>query len=309
MISFVIPTLNEAGNVIPLFEEIRVVMKNIGGKYEVIFVNDGSSDDTQKELNTLIKKHGSIVTSIEFTHNFGKASALSAGFKQAKGELICTMDADLQDVPAELPKMIAKLNDGYDMVSGWKQKRKDSFIKNKTSKIFNAATNMISRAKLSDFNCGFKLYRREVVEDLALYGELHRYIPVLVSAHGYKVGEVKVAHRARVHGHTKYSNSRFIHGFLDLFTVLFITRFRTRPLHLFGLMGMIFFTIGFAVGLYLTYIKLFLHLSIGERPLLLFSVMLMIMGVQVAVMGLVGEQITTVLQRQETNYKIKKVKG
>lgn len=216
------------------------------------------------------------------------------------------MDADLQDVPAELPKMITKLEEGYDVVSGWKQKRKDSFIKNKTSKLFNAATNMISRAKLHDFNCGFKLYKKEVLEDLNLYGELHRYIPVLLSAQGYRVGEVKVAHRARVHGHTKYSGSRFIHGFLDLFTVLFITRFRTRPLHLFGLAGMFCFALGFAVGLYLTYIKWFNHQSIGERPLLLFSVMLMIMGVQLGVMGLVGEHITTLLHNNKSNYQVRK---
>lgn len=306
MISFVIPTLNEAGNVVPLFDEIKSVMQKIGGKYEVIFVNDGSRDNTQAELNKLKTKHGSHVSIIEFTHNFGKASALSAGFKHAKGDLICTMDADLQDVPAELPKMIAKINEGCDMVSGWKQKRKDSFIKNKTSKIFNYATNMISKAKLHDFNCGFKLYKKEAIEDLNLYGELHRYIPVLVSAHGYRVGEVKVAHRPRVHGHTKYSSSRFIHGFLDLFTVLFITRFRTRPLHLFGVAGMLSFFLGFAVGIYLTYIKLFNHQSIGERPLLLFSVMLMIMGVQLGVMGLVGEHITTLLHKNEKNYKVKK---
>lgn len=306
MISFVIPTLNEAGNVIPLYDEIADVMKKIGTKYEVIFVNDGSRDNTLVELNKLKAKHGSLISIIEFTHNFGKAAALSAGFAQAKGELVCTMDADLQDVPSELPKMIAKLNEGYDMVSGWKQKRKDSFIKNKTSKLFNAATNLISKAKLHDFNCGFKLYKKEVLEDLNLYGELHRYIPVLVSAHGYKVGEVKVAHRARVHGHTKYSGSRFIHGFLDLFTVLFITRFRTRPLHLFGVAGMMSFFLGFAVGIYLTYIKLFMHKSIGERPLLLFSVMLMIMGVQLGVMGLVGEHLTTLLHKNDRNYKIKK---
>ncbi len=307
MISFVIPTLNEAGNVTPLFDEIQSTIKTMGGgKFEVIFVNDGSRDNTQSELNKLKAKHEDKVVIIEFTHNFGKAAALSAGFSKAKGDLICTMDADLQDVPAELPKMIAKLEEGYDVVSGWKQKRKDSFIKNKTSKLFNAATNMISRAKLHDFNCRFKLYKKEVLEDLNLYGELHRYIPVLLSAQGYRVGEVKVAHRARVHGHTKYSGSRFIHGFLDLFTVLFITRFRTRPLHLFGLAGMFCFALGFAVGLYLTYIKLFNHQSIGERPLLLFSVMLMIMGVQLGVMGLVGEHITTLLHKNERNYKIKK---
>ena len=306
MISFIIPTLNEAENVGPLFEEIHSVMEKVKGEYEVIFVNDGSRDVTQSELEKLELRSPKVIHVIEFTHNYGKAAALSAGFKTAKGELICTLDADLQDVPGELPKMIAKLDEGYDMISGWKQQRKDSLVKNQTSKIFNVATNLISKAKLHDFNCGFKLYKREVVEDLPLYGELHRYIPVLVAAEGYRVGEVQVEHRRRLHGHTKYHSSRFVHGFLDLFTVLFLTRFRTRPLHLFGLLGMMIFSLGFLAGIYLTGVKLFLHQSIGERPLLLLSVMLMIMGVQVGVMGLVGEQITTVFHRNTPSYKIKK---
>lgn len=306
MISFVIPTLNESGNVIPLMDEIILVMTSIKEKFEVIFVDDGSRDGTKDELLTLKRKYPKNVIIIEFTHNFGKAAALSAGFNSAKGELICTMDADLQDVPAELPKLLAKLNEGYDLVSGWKQKRKDSFIKNNTSKIFNYVTNMISRAKLHDFNCGYKLYRREVVEDLNIYGELHRYIPVIVAAQGWSVAEVRVTHRARTRGKTKYSSTRFIHGFLDLFTVLFITRFRTRPLHLFGLAGIASFILGFFIGIYLTYIKLFNGQSIGERPLLLFSVMLMIMGVQLGVMGLVGEHITTFFRQNELGYKIKK---
>lgn len=306
MISFVIPTLNEKGNVIPLFDEIKTVMTKEGDNYEVIYVDDGSRDGTDRELKILKKKYPQRVRLIEFTHNFGKAAALSAGFDHAKGDLVCTMDADLQDVPAELPKLISKLNEGYDLVSGWKQKRKDSFIKNNTSKIFNVATNMISRTKLHDYNCGYKLYKKEILQDLSLYGELHRYIPVLLASQGYRVGEVRVTHRARTRGKTKYSASRFIHGFLDLFTVLFITRFRTRPLHLFGLAGFTSFMVGFVTGIYLTYVKLFDKQSIGERPLLLFAVMMMIMGVQLGVMGLVGEHIENVLNSGKSNYKIKK---
>jgi glycosyltransferase involved in cell wall biosynthesis len=305
-LSFVIPTYNESGNLKPLFLEIREVMSSLGGDHEVIIVNDGSRDWTQKEIEALHTEFPDTVKYIEFTHNFGKASALSAGFKYATGETIVTMDADLQDDPHELHKLLDKLNDGYDMVSGWKHHRQDSFIKNNTSKIFNAFTNLISKVKLHDFNCGFKVYKADVAKGINLYGELHRYIPVLVSAQGYSVGEVSVEHRKRLNGKTKYNNLRFIHGFLDLLTVLFITKFRARPLHLFGYIGLICFTSGFFIGTYLTYIKFFGHQSIGERPLLLFAVMLMIMGVQITVTGLVGEQITTMIHKNDPNYVIKK---
>ncbi|HUD19851.1 MAG TPA: glycosyltransferase family 2 protein [Patescibacteria group bacterium] len=305
-LSFVIPTYNEAGNVVPLFNEIKDVMASMKHSYEVLFVNDGSRDGTQKKLESLQKDYPETVKAIEFTHNFGKASALSAGFKYATGDTIVTMDADGQDDPHELHKLLDKLNEGYDMVSGWKHNRKDSFVKNNTSKLFNVATNSISKVKLHDFNCGFKVYKADVAKGINLYGELHRYIPVLVAAQGYSVAEVQVEHRKRLNGKTKYGGIRFIHGFLDLITVLFITKFRARPLHLFGYMGLIFFSGGFLIGTYLTIVKVFGHQSIGERPLLLFAVMLMIMGVQVGVMGLVGEQITTILQKNEQSYQVKK---
>ena len=195
------------------------------------------------------------------------------------------------------------------MVSGWKYQRKDSFIKNNTSKLFNAVTNIISRVKLHDFNCGMKVYRAQVAKGLNLYGELHRYIPVLAASQGYKVCEVSVEHRRRINGKSKYNGFRFVHGFWDLFTVLFITRFRARPLHLFGYLGMGFFTFGFFCALYLSVVKFVGHQAIGERPLLLFSVMLMIMGVQIAVTGLVGEQITTMMHKNENDYTVKNTVG
>ena len=193
------------------------------------------------------------------------------------------------------------------MVVGWKQKRKDSFVKNQSSKVFNFATNYISKVKLHDHNCGFKAYKLEVVKGLNIYGELHRYIPVIVSAQGYNVTEIKVSHRPRTFGKSKYSNLRFIHGFLDLLTVFFITRFRSRPLHLFGYLGMAFFLAGFCIATYLTYIKLFIHQSIGGRSLLQLAVMLMIIGVQISVVGLVGEQITTMMHKDNKEYVVKKI--
>lgn len=307
MISIVIPVFNEAENIKPLYEEIVPVLKALNRDFEIIFVNDGSRDKTQEETENIFERDPKHVRGIQFRNNFGKAAALHAGFQLAKGEIIITLDGDLQDDPHELPKFLTKINEGYDLVSGWKNNRKDSFVKNSTSKIFNAATTCISKAKLHDFNCGFKAYRVEVAKGLNLYGELHRYIPVIAAAQGYRVTEVRVEHRKRKVGRSKYNGLRFIHGFLDLITVLFITRFRARPLHLFGYLGLGSFSLGFLFALYLTWVKFFGHQAIGERPLLIFSVMLMIMGVQTGVIGLVGEQITTMIHKSEPSYVIKTV--
>lgn len=306
MISVVVPILDETKNIKPLYDQIVSVFSRLGNRFEIIFVNDGSRDRSQEEIEALYLLDPGRVRAIQFRHNFGKAAALYAGFKSARGDIIATIDGDLQDDPEELPALISKLDEGYDLVSGWKNNRKDSFVKNITSKLFNAATNLVSRVKLHDFNCGMKVYRSEVAKGLNLYGELHRYIPVLASSQGYRVCEVKIEHRRRINGHSKYNGFRFVHGFLDLITVLFITRFRARPLHLFGYLGMGFFILGFFCALYLTGVKFVGHQAIGERPLLLFSVMLMIMGVQICVTGLVGEQITTMIHKHEDGFVVKK---
>lgn len=299
-----IPAFNEAMNLRPLYKEIQEIMEPEKIDYEVIFVNDGSRDGTQNEIENLYagdKKH---VRGIQLRNNFGKAAALHAGFQAARGEIILQMDADGQDDPTEIPKFIKKLDEGFDMVVGWKHKRRDSFVKNNSSKIFNAATNVISRVKLHDHNCGFKAYQSEVAQGLNLYGELHRYIAVIASSQGYTVSELPVNHRLRKFGRSKYGPMRFVNGLLDLLTVLFITRFRTRPLHLFGYLGLSSLTVGFVIGVYLTGVKLLGNQSIGERPLLLLAVMLMIMGVQISVTGLVGEQIISFGRKE--NYIIKK---
>lgn len=306
-LSLVIPVYNEAENIKPLYREIISILRPLAVDFEIIFVNDGSRDATQTEIESLFKEDPRRVRGIKFRNNFGKAAALHAGFKLAAGDFIATLDGDLQDDPRELPKFLEKINEGYDLVSGWKMHRKDSFIKNNTSKIFNFATNLISKTKLHDFNCGFKMYRANAAKGLNLYGELHRYIPVIIASQGFLVTEMPVEHRQRQFGKTKYGSIRFIHGLFDLLTVLFITRFRSRPLHLFGYLGLGFLGVGFVIGLYLAAIQFFEHQVIGNRPLLLLAIMLMIMGVQISAIGLVGEQITTVIHKNEPDYTIEKI--
>jgi glycosyltransferase involved in cell wall biosynthesis len=306
MISIIVPCFNESESLPRLLDEILSSVNKIEKNHEVIFVNDGSTDNSQKVLENLHKKYPKNVRIITMRNNFGKASALHAGFQISKGDIIVQLDADLQDDPNELSRFVDKINDGYDVVVGWKQNRKDTFIKNNTSKFFNAITNKISKAKLHDHNCGFKAYKAEAIKGLNLYGELHRYIPVILSNQGYSITEISVHHRPREFGKSKYGPIRFIHGFLDLITVLFITKFNSRPLHLFGYMGIFFFLIGFSIASYLSFVKIFSGQPIGERPLLLFSVMLIILGVQIGITGLVSEQLASLSHRNDPQYFIRK---
>lgn len=307
MISIIIPVLNEEKSIAQLKQEIDVVFKKqLTDSYEILFVNDGSIDNSQKEIEAVVRKDPQHVKYIEFRTNFGKAAALRAGFEAAKGTIIVQMDGDLQDRPDQLPHLIKKLHEGYELVVGWKQHRQDSFIKNTTSQFFNWVTNLISRVHLHDHNCGLKAYKAQVAKELLLYGELHRYIAVVASAKGYRIAEVPIEHRKRQSGASKYGISRFINGFLDLLTVIFITKFKSRPLHFFGYIGLLCFFFGLLIAIYLTAIKFIGSQSIGDRPLLLFSVMLMIMGVQIGVTGIVGEQIATMMHRDRGDYVIKK---
>lgn len=306
MISVVVPIFNEAPSLNQLNNELVKAFKKLDLKYEIIFVNDGSTDKTSENLENLYKKDKERVKVIEFLRNFGKADALKAGFKQAKGEIIVTIDSDLQDDPAELPKLIKKLDQGYDLVSGWKMNRQDRLIKRASSRVFNLVNKFVFKLNLNDFNCGFKAYKARVAKQLDLYGELHRFIPVMVATAGYQVAEVPVKHRPRKHGQSKYGPIRFLHGFFDFLTVLFITRFRLRPLHLFGNIGLSLFSLGFLGGVYLVYIKIFLNQLIGQRPLLLLSALLMIIGVQIGVTGLLAELVATVLNKNKPSYTIKK---
>lgn len=308
-LSCIIPVLNEKENIRPLISDIVSSIGNLKISYEVIFVDDGSTDDTFAELIRIRNKYPRIVRIIKFRTNFGKSAAYDAGFRVSRGEFIATLDGDGQDDPHEVEKMMIKLKQGYDMVGGWRKYRKDRVAKTAASRIFNYVTFLFSSVKLHDFNCGMKIYRRKAVSSLHLYGDLHRYIPVLLAANGYKVTEIEVKHRTRYSGKSKYGSLRFINGFLDLFTIISISRFRSKPMHFFGYIGSVFFGFGFFIGAYLVSIKYILGQSIGDRPLLLLSIMLMIMGVEITVTGLVGEYIKMTVNPDRPSYDVEETAG
>jgi glycosyltransferase involved in cell wall biosynthesis len=308
-ISVVVPAYNEQESLEVLSNEVAVACKKLHKQYEIIFVNDGSTDQTQKVIERLHERNPTVVKGIQLNANYGKAAALHAGFQAANYDYVLTLDADLQDDPSEMSKLFDKIHEGYDAVSGWKQKRKDSFIKNKTSKLYNAATNLVSGTSLHDHNSGYKLYRSVVIKSLNIYGEMHRYIPALLAAQGHTIAEVPVAHRKRVHGKSKYGPIRFINGALDLITVLFLTRFRYRPLHFFGYVGLTSFSIGFIIAFSLTIYKVFAHKMIGDRPLLQLAILLIIVGVQITITGVVAELLTATSHERRPAYKIKSTLG
>ena len=286
-LSVVIPVKNEQDSVLPLIASLQTVLRNYS--YEIIFVDDGSTDNT---LNAILSQKQPSIKVVQLRRNFGKAVALQAGFSRVAGKYVITMDGDLQDDPLEIPRFVAKLDEGYDLVSGWKIRRKDPLSKTVPSRIFNILTSMATGVKLHDFNCGFKAYRQEVVKSLNLYGELHRYIPALAYWQGFKVVEIPVRHHPRKHGKSKYGFSRLFKGFFDLITVRYLTHYSDRPLHFFGAVGMVLYAAGFVAGLYLPYLW-YLDIVIWNRPLLILSVLLMILGVQFFFFGLLAEMIAT----------------
>ena len=259
--------------------------------YDIIFVDDGSTDNSLEILNKISEKNRHIKI-IKLRKNFGKSIALDEGFKLAQGEIIFTMDADLQDDPKEISRFMSKLTDGYDLVVGWKQQRKDSFLSKKLpSKLFNHMINIASGLKIHDHNCGFKAFRKDLVKRLSLYGDLHRYIPALAHSMGFKVTEIRVEHHTRSYGKSKYGIKRFYHGFFDFMTIIFLTKYLKRPMHLFGWFGILFSLSGFVICSYLT-VLWFLGEEIGGRPLLILGVLLILVGIQFVSTGLVAEMIT-----------------
>lgn len=307
-VSVVIPVLNEAGTVVPLATRITEVLDSLQRSCEVVFVDDGSSDGTVERIRD-IHRLDSRVRLIRLRRNFGKAAALCAGFDSTRGELVITMDGDLQDEPEEIPRFLEKLEgEGLDLVSGWKQQRRDPVSKRYPSKLFNWVTRRLAGVDLHDFNCGFKVYRREVLEEIALYGELHRYIPVLASRKGFSVGEIVVRHHPRRHGESKYGWDRFYKGLLDLITVLFITRYTRRPLHLFGVIGLGSLGSGLGINIYLA-TQWFRGQYLSNRPLLLLGVLLMLLGIQVLTTGLIGEMITFKNFQRSDTYSVKERVG
>ena len=289
-LSLVIPVYNEEGNLTALHERLTSSLQAIGLPYEIIFVDDGSKDGTWNLIRSL-RAQDPQVLGLRHRRNFGKARALSHGFAAASGAAIVTMDGDLQDDPDELPKFIETLNNGFDLASGWKQRRQDPLGKTAPSKVFNWTVRKVTGVPLHDFNCGFKAYRQEAAKSIRLYGELHRFTPVLANAEGFRIAEIPVKHHPRTWGESKYGWSRLVKGFLDLFTVFFLTEYRQRPMHLFGLPGLISAFIGGLIGLFLTSERIVRDQQIGTRPLLMLAVLLVVLGVQFFGLGLLGEYL------------------
>jgi glycosyltransferase involved in cell wall biosynthesis len=288
-ISIVIPLLNEEENVGLLYPRLKGVLARLGLTYEIIMVDDGSTDGTFEVLKALSKTDTHLKV-IRFRRNFGQTAAFSAGFDHAKGEVIVTMDADLQNDPNDIPKLLEKMNEGYDVVSGWRVDRKDPFLTRRLpSMIFNWMISEATGVKLHDYGCSLKAYHREVIRNLRLYGEMHRFVPAIASWMGIEVAEVPVNHFPRRYGKPKYGLSRFFRVIPDLLTVRFLLSYSARPMQIFGLLGLVLFGTGTVLGLYLSILRMLLNQSVGDRPLLILAVLLVLVGVQLVMMGFLGE--------------------
>jgi glycosyltransferase involved in cell wall biosynthesis len=304
VVSIIIPVFNENESLTPLLKVIEHSMKT-ASEYEYIFIDDGSSDGSFDTLKELKKQTAKDMTIIRFRKNMGKSPALAAGFARARGDIIVTMDADLQDDPAEIPELLRKLRDGYDMVVGWRKKRIDLQGKIRLSRVFNFVVSKAAHVPLHDMNCGLKAFKKSVVEEIDLYGELHRFIPVLAAFKGFNVTEIQVVHHERKFGSSKFGSARIIHASFDLITTVFLASFKTRPLQIFGPIGLVCIGMGVIPLIYLSCIH-FMGVSIGRRPLLQLGVLFILFGVQLFSTGLIGELITSHNAKSET-YPISEV--
>ena len=307
-ISFVIPTKNEEGSVSILYNEIIEVMEKLGYPFEIIFVDDGSTDLTFEKLKELHQRDKRVKV-IKLRGNCGKSMALQAGFEYSKGEIVFTLDGDLQDNPKEIPNFLKQLENGYDLVSGWKKKRYDPMTKVIPSKIFNYLARRLTGVNIHDTNCGFKVYKREVIQNLNLYGELYRFIPIIASKQNFNVGEIVVEHRPRQFGKTKFGWGRTIKGFLDLITVFFLTSYLNKPGHFFGTLGLISFFFGFLIGIYITYLRLTTGSIQFRQPLLFLGMLLMIIGIQFISTGLLAEMLISTKQKFDSKRFVKETLG
>lgn len=301
-VSVVVPLFNERPSLEALYQRLTETLESLTDTYEIIFVDDGSTDGSSKLLKELHALNPA-VHYIRFRRNFGKSAALAAGFQRARYDIIATLDADLQDRPEELPHLIAKLDEGYDLVSGWRYQRRDKLTRRLGSAIYNRTTALLTGVSLHDINCGMKCYRREVLDEVMVYGERHRFIPVLASYRGFRLGEVQVKHSPREHGKSRFGLERIFGGMFSLLTVILMTRYTNRPLHFFGVMGMILGSIGAAIDAYLIILRLFFKQWLSNRPLLIIGTMLIIVGVQFILFGLLAEMIAF-SYRRESDYSI-----
>lgn len=294
-VTVIVPTYNEEGSLDELYRRLTAMLEGNSSAHEIIFVDDGSTDSSLQIIRRL-RESDRRVKIISFSRNYGKSPALDEAFKAAKGEVVVTIDADLQDNPDEIPAMIAKLDEGYDLISGWKMDRQDPITKTWPSKLFNFTTSVASGIKLHDFNCGLKVYRREVVKRVHIYGELHRFIPVLAGWEGFRIGEMKVSHFERQYGKSKYGAKRLLNGMFDLMTVMFITRRSTTPLHLFGRIAFYFFTAGGLINLYFL-IQWIMGKGLHVRPLMVMGMIMIVIAIQIGSIGLVAELYSSTMER------------
>ncbi len=310
-ISVVIPVMDEEESLEELYSSLKGVLDKLGKSYEIIFIDDGSKDDSFKILKNLAEKDRDVLV-IRFRANFGQTAALSAGFKYAKGDIIVTLDADLQNEPEDIPKLLEKIEGGYDVVSGWRKERKDKLLTRRIpSFLANKVISRITGVYLHDYGCTLKAYRREIIKNIDLYGQMHRFIPALAKWLGASIGEVVVKHSKRKHGRSKYGLSRTITVILDLITVRFLLSFSTKPIQIFGLLGIISGAIGFVIGVLLVIQRQFFRIPLGNRPMLFLSVLLIFVGIQFISMGLLGEmQARTYHESQnKPTYVVKEIIG
>ena len=301
-ISVVIPVYNEVDSIPRLYKELSDVLSNFDW-YEVFFIDDGSSDGSDKVIKKIIETNSKI-NLIQFHRNYGKSAALAEGFKYADGDYVITMDSDLQDDPGEIPNLIKKLEEGYDLVSGWKKDRKDPISKKLPSKLFNFITRLFTGVKIHDFNCGLKIYQKSVIKTLELYGGRHRYIPAMAGQKKFKVSEIIVNHRPRIHGKTKYGGSRFFHGLFDLISILFLSKYTQSPMYFFGKVGLLTFLFGIGIETYVIYLKYFLGEPFAKHmALLMLGILIIVIGIQFFSIGLVGEMIANSNQHKEIRVK------
>jgi glycosyltransferase involved in cell wall biosynthesis len=301
-ISLVVPCLNERETLADLHDRLAMVLPDIAEKYEIIFVDDGSTDDSIEILKRLATPDRRS-RYIQFRRNFGKSAALAAGFRAARYDVIATMDADLQDLPEELPRLVEKLSEGYDLVSAWRQSRADKFSRRAASLIYNWTTSKLTGVRLHDINCGFKCYRRSVLNEVMIYGERHRFIPVLASYRGFRLGEVQVNHARRAYGESRYGLERVFGGIFSLLTVILLTRYTNKPLHFFGMMGLSLAALGATIDVYLILSRMIFNQWLSNRPLLIVGTMLIVVGVQLVIFGLLAEMIAF-SYRREDDYSI-----
>lgn len=302
-ISVVIPLLNEEPNLVELKQRLDDVLPTVADRYEVVFIDDGSRDGSYGTLRELHKADPLHTRIVRFRRNFGKSAALAAGFDHSRFDIVLTMDADLQDVPEEIPKLIEKLESGSDLVSAWRVNRNDPISKTLPSKVYNFVTRFLTGVRLHDFNCGFKAYRRSVLDELEVYGERHRYIPVLASYRGFRINEVQVDHKPRLRGKSKFGWERYFGGFFSLLTVIMLVRYTNKPLHFFGFVGVVTLTIGTVIDVYLSILWLVFRRPLSDRPILMLGTLLIIIGIQFLFFGLLAEMIAF-SARRDNDYSI-----